>query len=266
MGADGERIDVARAALWIAAEEYPGLDVAAYLRRLDELAERAAPDAPEGVAFARRVAGLNRALFVREGYSGNRDAYEDPRNSFLNQVLDRRTGIPITLCLVYTEVARRLGLDARGIGFPGHFLAKVVGPDGSEILIDAFAGSTCSERECRALFARVAGASAEWRPQAYLRPATPREILVRMLSNLKHVAFRERHFDRALSYCDRILLVTPDAPLELRDRGLVYEQLGWPTAAAADLDRFLELAPDDPAADALRERVAALRRAAGPLH
>jgi regulator of sirC expression with transglutaminase-like and TPR domain len=249
------RIDVARGALLIAAEEYPDLDVEAQLARLDELA--LAAEARVGGAAAREGAGrLCRYLFGECGFVGNRERYDDPRNSYLNEVLERRTGLPITLCLVYVEVARRLGLPARGVCFPGHFLAKVeASPD---VLVDAFAGRLVSPAECETHLRAVLGPDARLVPDLHLRAATPREILARMLGNLKHVHLRSRDLLRALACCERILLLAPDAASELRDRGLLFAELECFAAAAADLRRFLELAPADASADAVRARLAAL--------
>ena len=262
--APDHRIDLARSALLIAAEEYPGLDVAHYLARLDELARRVAPRLREARSASERVAALNRFLFEEQGFAGNRERYEDPRNSFLNDVLDRCAGIPITLSLVYIEVARRAGVDADGIGFPGHFLVKHGG--GDAIVIDPFWGTVLTREECQERLAAVLGAGARLDPALHLRAATPREILVRLLGNLKWIYLRMADHGRALACCERILLVVPDAPLELRDRGLVYERLECFGAAAADLERFLELAPDDESAPAVRERLGWLRPRLRQLH
>jgi regulator of sirC expression with transglutaminase-like and TPR domain len=249
------RIDVARGALLIAAEEYPNLDVEAYLARLDELAHAAA--ARMGGAASRAGAErLCRYLFGELGFAGNRERYDDPRNSYLNEVLERRTGLPITLCLVFVEVARRLGLPAHGVGFPGHFLVKIeASPD---VLVDAFAGRLVSPADCEARLRAVLGQDARLVPAHHLRAATPREILARMLANLKHVHLGLRDLARALACCERILLLVPDAAHELRDRGLLFAELECFAAAAADLRRFLELAPGDASAEAVRARLAAL--------
>lgn len=249
------RIDLARAALLVAAEEYPGLDLDGYLDRLDALA-RQLQGRLAGRGDAERVGLLNEFLFREQGFAGNAECYDDPRNSFLNDVLDRRCGIPITLSLVYTEVARRVSLPAHGVGFPGHFLARVDGEAG--VVVDAFHGRVLSEPDCARLLESVLGPGALLVPQLHLRAATPREILVRLLSNLKHLYLRRRDFGRALACCERILLLVPEAPLELRDRGLVYEQLECYSAARSDLRRFLELAPDDRTAPAVRERLRVL--------
>jgi regulator of sirC expression with transglutaminase-like and TPR domain len=259
-----ERIDLARSALWIAAEEYPALDVAHYLGQLDELARAVAPRLAEAQSARERVAVLNRFLFVEHGFAGNRERYDDPRNSFLNDVIDRRTGIPITLSLVYMEVARRAGIDADGVGFPGHFLVRHGA--GEPVIVDCFFGTVLSPEDCQSRLTAALGAGAWLRPELHLRKATPREILVRLLGNLKLLYVRSADFGRALACCERILLVEPGAPHELRDRGLVYEKLECFGAAAADLERFLELAPDDESVGAVRERLVSLRARLRQLH
>ncbi|HEY8156570.1 MAG TPA: tetratricopeptide repeat protein [Myxococcota bacterium] len=262
-----ERIDLARSALLIAAEEYPSLDVAHYLDRLDALAREVAPRLEGAHSAAERVSVLNRFLFAERGFAGNREHYEDPRNSFLNEVLDRCAGIPITLSLVYMEVARRAGVAVDGVGFPGHFLVKLGEPgQPGPIVVDAFFGTVLTREECQLRLAAVLGAAAQLRPELHLRKASAREILVRLLGNLKVLYVRSADFGRALACCERILLVEPDAPHELRDRGLVYEKLECFGAAAADLERFLEIAPDDESAAAVRERLASLRPRLRHLH
>jgi regulator of sirC expression with transglutaminase-like and TPR domain len=258
-----ERIDLARSALLVAAEEYPALDVAHYLGRLDALAGEVAPRLARAASPSERIAVLNRFLFFEQGFAGNREHYEDPRNSYLNQVIDRCAGIPITLSLVYMEVARRAGTEVDGIGFPGHFLVK----HGDEpIVVDPFFGSVLTLAECQTRLAMALGAGAQLRPELHLRKAGAREILMRLLGNLKVIYVRQADFGRALACCERILLVAPDTPLELRDRGLVYEKLECFGAAAADLERFLQLAPDDESAPAVRERLDALGPQLRQLH
>ncbi len=222
-------IDLAEAALWIAAEEYPGLDVPAYLARLDDLAQAAAPTLPKGADLSFRVAHLNRFLFVECGFRGNRNAYYDPRNSYLNEVIERRLGIPITLSLVYMAVAERVGLDTSGLSFPGHFLLKCVGErqagvDASadegerEVVVDAFAGGTLSFAECEGRLSAAAGRPVALDPALHLRAASRREVLVRVLTNLKQIFLSRDDHGAALSCCDRILLLTPGAPRELEER------------------------------------------------
>ncbi|MBI4518283.1 MAG: tetratricopeptide repeat protein [Deltaproteobacteria bacterium] len=258
-----EDIDLAEAALVIAAEAYPDLDIAAYLRRLDALADEARRFVTPARSDPERIERLNHFLFVEKRFVGNRRRYYDRRNSFLNEVLDRHTGIPITLALVYIEVARRLGLPVHGVGFPGHFLAKYVGDQ--EIIIDAFHGQVLTERDCAERLQSVLGPDAPF-DRSYLQPAGAREILVRMLRNLKQVYINAEEFEAALSCSDRILLLLPEAAEDLRDRGLIYQRLECYGAALADLERFLRLAPDHETAEAIREDLFTVRRQAAQIH
>ena len=176
---------------------------------LDQLGERARErlaGVPEGAA---RVERLNRFLFGEEGFAGASEYY-DPRNSYLNEVLARRCGIPITLAIVYIAVARRAGLDARGISFPGHFLVRCAGRD--EQIIDAFHGRTISLAEIEARLANALGPDAALRPELHLRDASAREILVRMLANLQRIFAGSGDAERLLACCDRIVLLTPARP------------------------------------------------------
>lgn len=253
--------DLARAALAIAREEYPELDEERYLRRLDELSAQARAGLPSGASAERRVGRLSSFLFHELGFAGNRADYHDPRNSFLNEVLDRRIGIPITLSLVYLEVGRRCGLDVQGIGFPGHFLCKVNLPGEGELVVDPFhRGQLLGMDELARRYRAAMGESAPFDRRA-LRAARPREILVRMLQNLEAVYQRRRDAPRALAAVDRLLLLAPDNLRGLRDRAGLCEQLGGASAAAAALERVLELEPAAVDAAELRSRARKLRSA-----
>jgi len=247
--------------LWIAAEEYPDLDVEAYVDRIDELAEAARrkifPCVEED-----RAARFNDFMFRELGFAGNTESYGDPRNSFLNEVLDRRLGIPISLSLVYTEIGSRIGLPVVGVGFPGHFLIRWLGP--REVLVDAFHGKVVSRGECEERLQSGFGPQAAL-DERMLEPATPREILTRWLRNLKHNYLGSVELDRALRIIDRILTVSPDDPGELRDRGVLYFRLECYAAALADLERYLVLAPNDAMAGQIRARLPELRREAARL-
>jgi regulator of sirC expression with transglutaminase-like and TPR domain len=256
--------DLAEAALWIAAEEYPDLDVPAYLARLDEIAVLGAPHVLGARDPREQVERLNRFLFEEQGFRGNQREYEDPRNSFLNEVLDRRLGIPITLALVYIEVARRIGLEAHGISFPGHFLAKVVGA--RDIVVDAFFGRVLSLEECEERLRQQDPAAGRFDPALHLRRARPREILVRMLANLKRIAAAQGDAMRILGCIDRMLLVVPSLPLELRDRALLYEHLGWHSAALADWRELAPFAREPEHQQALRQRIRMLEARVGRLN
>ena len=253
-----EPVDLARAALAIAREEYPDLDEARYLARLDQLAANVKATLPSGASPERKVGRLNTFLFHEEGFHGNREDYYDPRNSFLNEVLDRKSGIPISLSLVYLEVGRRCGLKVHGVGFPGHFLCKVE-LDSGELVVDSFArGQLLALDELKRRFRAAMGGGAVFDLRA-LRPASAREILVRMLQNLRQVYLQKNDLPRALSAVDRALLLAPDNLRGLRERADLCEQLGGLQGAATDLERVLELAPDASDGEALRARVRRLR-------
>jgi regulator of sirC expression with transglutaminase-like and TPR domain len=257
-----EPIDLAEVALLIAQEEYPDIEVSRYLRCLDELAAAARALVCAGAPAAEQVAQLNQFLFLEQGFAGNSENYYDPRNTYLNEVLDRRTGIPISLGVVYSEVAQRLDLPVYGVSFPGHFLVKCVGdPD---IIIDPYFGTVISEEECWQRLRGIYGSKTRF-DRRLLCPASAREILVRMLSNLKQMYVDSADFTRALTCVDRILLLVPDLPRELRDRGILYQRLECYAAALRDFERYLKLAPDDEAAPLIRETLPDLQRQAASL-
>jgi regulator of sirC expression with transglutaminase-like and TPR domain len=259
-------IDLPRAALAIARPEYAALDVESYLALLGELARAAAPRVREAASEPERVDALNHFLYRESGFAGNRADYYDVRNSYLNEVLERRVGIPITLAIVYMEVARRLGLDARGVGFPGHFLVKCVADRGaSEILVDPFAGQVISREQCEQRYRALVGPDLPLTPEL-LQAASNRQILARVLGNLKQIHLARGDLEHALRCAERIVLLLPDAPAELRDRGLLYARLECHRAALADLERFLELAPRDPAASAIRAQLPGLRQRVASLN
>jgi len=257
--AEKEPLDLARASLAIAHEEYPALDEAAYLGKLDEIAAQVMRSLPPGALPERRVGRLNLVLFRELGFRGNDTDYYDPRNSFLNEVLDRRIGIPITLSVVYLEVARRCGLAAEGVNFPGHFLCKVPLDEG-ELIVDPFhRGRLLGKDDLQKLLestSRDARLSAR-----HLRVASGREILARMLHNLRAVYLERHDVPRALSAVERMLVLAPSDTRTLRERAQLYEKLGGSAAAAADLLRVLELEPGAKDAQALRARVVRLRGA-----
>ncbi|HKI98254.1 MAG TPA: tetratricopeptide repeat protein [bacterium] len=245
-----EQIDLAEAALLIAAEAEPALDAAACLRELDALAAAAAEHLTPEAGPRARVEALGRFLFEQEGFQGNAADYYDARNSFLHEVLRRRTGIPITLALVFMELGKRLGLPMEGVNFPGHFLVRHTAPDG-EVLVDPFSGRVLSALDCEHLLRRTAGPQAQLAPHL-MQAATPKGVLRRMLTNLKLIYLHQRAWPEALSCMERILLLAPDDPHELRDRGLLFLRLECHAEAAADLERYLILAGHEPAAETVR--------------
>jgi regulator of sirC expression with transglutaminase-like and TPR domain len=213
----GEAIDAAYANLLVASEEYPDLAAAAYLQRLDQMARELRPrlaglDRPD-----RQMATLNVYFFGELGFRGNASEYYDPRNSYLNEVLDRRLGLPITLSQVYVEVGRRLGLPLEGVGLPGHFLVRY-GPPPGGLLVDPFnAGAPMTPADCELRLRSMYGEGARLQPE-HLRAVTPRQVLARMLGNLKYAYLRLGDLRRTLRTLDQLLLVTPNSDHDRRER------------------------------------------------
>jgi regulator of sirC expression with transglutaminase-like and TPR domain len=242
--------ELAPAALAIARVEYPTLDTARWLGELDRLGELAAERTrPVRGSLNDVVRALNEFLYDECGFTGNRRRYEDSRNSFLNEVLDRRTGIPITLAVVYIEVARRAGIRVEGVNFPGHFLMRVPAdapgdqPMADDLILDPFhGGMLLAEFDCRQLLRQHVGDEAAFSP-ALLAPATRLDIVGRMLVNLKRLYVRMRSFPQARAVSSLLLAVDPSAIAELRDRGLLAYHLQDFAAALRDLEEYLRLAP-----------------------
>lgn len=260
-------IDLAEATLLIAKEEYPDLDVAAYLARFDDMGADVRMLAGPVQDPRHLIADLSEYLFRRLGFRGNAENYYDPRNSFLNEVLDRRIGIPITLSAVYLEVARRVGLRVHGVGMPGHFLVKYVGPcEGEEIVIDPFGGGRIvSPADCQRILDRVFDGKRSFDPSMLAIVGT-RHILTRMLTNLKVSYFNEEQYDKALSIVERLLILHPQNACEIRDRGLLSCQLRRYADAVADLERYLRLAPEANDAETIRQHLRHLRQRAAALN
>lgn len=246
-------IDLARAALLIAAAEYPDLSIERELQHLDAIAAGVAHRLDDDSPLF-QVNTLSEYLFDDLKFAGNHTNYYDPRNSFLNEVLETKVGIPITLSVIYMEVGRRLGLALVGIGFPGHFLVRYSGPDGERILDPFLGGANLSEAQLAAKLRNMYGENNPLAVQVskLLTPATKKEILTRMLGNLKGVYLNKGDFERALSVIDRMVLIRPDAAAEFRDRGAVQQRLGRMQGAVRDFKKYLELAPDAPDADRIR--------------
>lgn len=266
LAAQGENVDVATGVALLARDVYGDVDPASLLRHFDVLA---APLVDRGLAdrsLAEQHAAIAERLFVELGFRGNEDDYYDPKNSLLPDVLERRLGIPISLALVYCEVAKRAHVRARGVPFPGHFLVRLdAGPthDGSEppLFVDPFfRGRVLDEAGLAALLAKVAGqagAKPEMKPE-YLAPAHPRAILLRWLHNLRSTYLSRGQLPAALLVVDRIVTLSPDEVAPLRDRGLLAAKLGANEAARADLTRVVELSPTGAQADEARAVLDAL--------
>ena len=252
---------LAPGALAIARVEYPGLDPAPYVQHLERLGEGAAArlERCAGGRVEDRIAAVNAYMYEELAFSGNSDQYEDPRNSFLNEVIDRRLGIPISLAVVYMEIGRRAGLRLEGVNFPGHFLVRAPGAGGADdIIIDPFhAGALLSEIDCRQLLRQHVGHEAAF-DRALLATATRQQIIVRMLVNLKRLYVRMRSFPQARFISDLLLAVDPSAIGELRDRGLLAYHMEDFASALRDLEEYLRMVPKPEAASSdAREQAAA---------
>ncbi len=252
-----ERIDLALAVLLIAKEEYPRLAIEDYVERLDQLAgelriETDLEGGPEKV-----LEGLAWFLGKEQGFSGNPDEYYDPRNSYLNEVMDRRLGIPITLCIVYIEVARRAGIRLQPVTFPGHFLIKLPNDDGEDLFLDPYnGGRLMTVDDCERFYHELHGDSTPF-SETMLAAGTKRQVVTRVLRNLKAIYLRNQELDRALRMIELMTTVTPWDLDQIRDRGLVHYRLGEIEQAVSDLEVYASHAPEGPALDSVRD---ALRR------
>jgi len=255
--------DVAPGALAIASVEYPRLDPRVWLDRLEAFGEAAlalvAREAGVEGPLHARVDAVNLCLFGELGFRGNRDRYGDIRNSCLNQVIERRTGIPITLSVVYMDVARRAGLRVEGVNFPGHFLVRVRDAahvaSSAGLLVDPFnEGAILTEQDCRELLGRHAEPVA-FSPDLLAR-ATRRQMFQRMLVNLKRLYVQHRSFPQAKVVTDALLALSPGSLDELRDRGLLAYHLHEYSSALRDLEEYLRLLTLTDSGDEAREETA----------
>ena len=260
-----EAVDLGYAALTIGLSVNPHLDIPAYLQRIDQLAREVADRRDPAGDVYHSLAALNHVLFRQHGFDGNRDDYYDPRNSFLSEVLDRKIGIPITLCVLYMEVARRISVPVEGIGFPGHFLVKC--SDGEEaIFIDPFhRGEIKITEDLGQMLEKLYGRKVALRPQ-FLEAAGKKQILKRMLVNLKAIYLRNNSVGEALSIFDHLIILDPAGAEEIRDRGSLYLHMGCFRQAREDFDAYLRLAPNAHDAEMVREQIASLEKQPRLLH
>jgi regulator of sirC expression with transglutaminase-like and TPR domain len=262
MAGDDHTLELDRAALAIARGEYARLEPAAYLRRLDEMAAELRPHLSPEESPERLIAVLNAYLFGEQAFHGNANDYYDPRNSYLNDVLDRRTGIPITLSVVYIEVARRVGLYVEGVGLPGHFIVRAPAAAGAfstgsgpGLLVDPFnQGAVLSEADCADRIRQQYGNSLRF-TRELLRGAGRREIISRMLGNLKGCYLRRGDLERARRAVEWGLLADPAHQDDLRELGLMRYRGGDLRGAIADLERYLERNPAGPLAEQTRDQL-----------
>lgn len=263
-----EDIPLFEAALSIAQDDDPQLDLGALDAEFDRLGARLRKRLPGESTSIQKLRLLNHYFYVELGFAGNVNDYYDPDNSYLPKVLASRRGIPISLAVIYMELGRAIGLDVKGVAFPGHFLMKLTVESG-DIVIDPFNGTSLSRED---LEERIEGfrsqgmAPGDMPLSGFLRPAVPRDILVRMLRNLKALFTEQPDWQRVLEVQQRLVLLLPGDTTELRDRGQAYTQLECPQAAAADFEAYLDEFPDAPDARELQARLVDLRKAARKLN
>ena len=256
------QVDLASAALLIALDEYPSLDVQKYLREIESMAAtlRCGIDVSAKTRGLDLLESLNRFLFRTLGFRGNTEDYYDPKNSYLNEVLERRLGIPITLSLVFMEIGRRIGLHIEGVGMPGHFIVKCL-HNGLEVFVDPFnQGEILTEEGCRKRLESQHGVGFEF-SRSFLDSVSKHQMLTRMLANLKGIYLQRQEFRKALGTIEKMVLVNPESHSEIRDRAAVHFKLNNLSSALADWRRYLEMQPS--AADA--EEVKAQMNATGQL-
>lgn len=253
-----DEIDLVRASLVIARTEYPGLDIERYASRVEELARRVCNVTPD-LHPQRTLTTLNNVLFEEVKLRGNREDYYDPRNSFLNDVFDRGLGIPITLSIVYMEVARRVGIALSGVGMPGHFLLKHFS-DGREVLIDCFnRGEVLTRQDCQGRLDEIYSGEMRLQPE-FLHPISRRQILTRMLNNLKTVYLSTRNFRKALAIADMVLVIYPKSAEDVKQRALLRYSMNLHRLAAEDLDEYLKISPQASDAEDIKQMSLSIRR------
>lgn len=260
-----DRVDLACAVLEIARDDYPDLDVAGYLRRIDQIAVHVMERLGSEKTVYHRIAALNSVMFEEHGFHGNRRNYYDPKNSFLNEVIERKMGIPISLSVLYMEVAQRTGLPLYGVSFPGHFLVKY-SDDRERIVIDPFnAGEVKSRESLGQLLESLYGGKVTL-VDDFLEPVTKKQIIRRMLNNLKMIYLQEKNFLKTLAVLQRLVVLDPSSAEDIRDRGSVYLKLECFQYALADFESYLGLVPNAKDADAVREEIVTLRKQVQQIH
>jgi regulator of sirC expression with transglutaminase-like and TPR domain len=263
-----EEINLAEAALLIASEEYPDLDVEAYLARLDAMGATLKRRLRADISPADTIVALNRFLFDEHGFTGNDADYYDPRHSFLNEVLDRKRGIPITIALVYIEISRRIGLPVQGVSFPAHFLVKCRLREGTVVLDPYSKGISLSLDDLKQRIKSLRDGVEL--PQStiaeMLAAASNKDILVRMLRNLQGIYSHHKQWLKALAATDRMITVMPDLPDAYRDRGMIYLSLECFRAALFDLQAYTKMLPEATDAYAIRQKVVELQALASRLN
>ncbi|MEO7252159.1 MAG: SirB1 family protein [Arenimonas sp.] len=249
-----DELPLLETALLIARDEYPQLDAASYAATIQGYADNLRPKLSEGADLPATLTTINRYLFDELGFAGNNHQYDDPRNSYLNEVFDRKLGIPISLAVVQIELMRRLGLPLDGISFPGHFLVRLPVDDGILVMDPYNKGRPVSAEELKERASPHLGGQAPDDVQLIeiLAPATHRMILARMLRNLNGLYVELGDWERVARTADRLLMIAPETTEALRDRGLAYRELGYTKGAREDLSRYLQVLPNADDEEAIR--------------
>ncbi|MGH8632387.1 MAG: SirB1 family protein [Burkholderiales bacterium] len=260
-------IHLTEAALLIASHQYPNLDVQHYLDRIDAMADGLRPRVDDSSSPPQRIVVLNHYLFRELGFAPNADDYYNPRNSFLSEVLERRVGIPITLSILYMDMGARIGLPLQGVCFPGHFLVKCTLPEGMVVLDPYSNGTSLGLADLQRRLREARGGEVSRAIIAgLLVGANKKEILLRVLRNLKAIYLRSQQLDNALAVMDWIVCAEPEQAPEVRDRGMVYQELECFRAAIADFESYLALSPGCEDAEEIRQRLIELTRSAAKLN
>ena len=262
---DDDALPLFEAAVSVAQDEYPDLDVQQVLGDVDQMVARLRRRCPADAGPMQRLRLLNQFFFRDMGFGGNVNNYYDPDNSYLNVMLRTRRGIPITLALLWLELAQGMGLKARGVNFPGHFMVKVNLPNG-QVVIDPFTGQSLSREDLSERlepYKRRQGLVDDYDVPVglYLQPAGSRDILARLLRNLKEIHSTQEDWLRLIAVQDRLLVLLPDAWVEYRDRGLAWAEMGDPRQAVNDLEIYVAHTDDALDRDAIERRMQELRRA-----
>ena len=254
-----ECIDLAKAALYIAQEEYPEIDTEKYINILDWMGEELSTRLPATKYPLRIIQNINEYIYDDWGFQGNNNDYYDTRNSFLNQVIDRRVGIPISLSLIYLEVARRIDFPMVGVGMPGHFLIRPDFED-MDIFVDTFnRGEILFSQDCQDRLNQIYQQNVNFKPE-YLTTVSKRKFLERILNNLKIIYVHQQDLEKALAAVERKLILFPDSSIEIRDRGLLLFHLGDFSQAIIDLENYLEIVPKSEDVSTIRSLVSQLRK------
>lgn len=257
---EDERMDLLRAALAFGRIELPGLNPELYVAQVEDLAARAAAKIQETGDPEQSIAALNQVLFQEDMFRGNTVDYYNPRNCYIHDVLDRRLGIPISLATIYMEMARRVGFPLFGVGMPGHFLLKHYDVSGQPVLIDVFErGSIVTEADCQQKLDKIYSGQIVLQPE-FLMPVTRRQMLTRMLNNLKTIYLSHRNFRRALQVVDLILVIYPRSPEDVKQRAVLRYNLDDFSGALSDFDEYVKMSPDASDAEEIRNTALSLRR------